>query len=824
MFSNLTRTETLSSPVTMDLKDHYRKQLHRNTLQQLIPVQSYDEATGFFFMEDGYLGFGFISKPLQSGDDSVIQRLNVLFSFDYPKDSFIQVLLMGSQDIQPTLRSIESIRRTKNPELKQSIKNRIKMLNEGSQRPINPNAQAYVREYKVVFSVKIPLKDKNGLPTEDDIKQGTELRLSFEQTLKSAGLRLTLLDAESYCRHVGQLLHWNPTANWRNPEPYYDDTLPINEQLSEYDDRVEVAVNGIGLGEKRLRILSPARLPKQMTLENMRRMIGDPMNGVRGIHGNFFINLNIQIPDNSKERQKAEKDRNTINYQAFGPMMRFNPKLLFKKNSADLLFDAVNDGDRIVRIMLSIGLFEDSVERSEAKLTEAKAYLSEIGWHMKEDKYIVLPMLVNALPLCADSQAVEFLQRYKRCGSKHCIEFMPVLADWSGTGTPQLTFISRSGQLMNMSPFDSNTNYNTCIVAASGSGKSFLTNDIITSYISSGAKCWVIDIGRSYEKLCHTMGGDFVEFGEHSQICLNPFQIIDNYNEEADMLIGIIISMAAMDDKLSDLQQARLRAALKELWDHYGKSLTIDLVAEKLRGDKDGRVVDMGDQLFAFTSAGEYGRFFNGANSVSFNNPLTCLELEELKGRSHLQQVVLLILIYQIQQAMYLGDRDQRKLLFIDEAWDLLAKGNIAKFIETGYRRFRKYNGAAITITQSLNDLYNSPSGVAIAENSANLYLLYQKPETIETIKRENRLMIGEGGFQYLKSVHTVTGSYSEIFFVTSYGMGIGRLIVDAYTRLLYSTHPDDIKKIAEKTRTGMTTAEAIEAILADAGTTQHAL
>jgi conjugal transfer ATP-binding protein TraC len=242
--------------------------------------------------------------------------------------------------------------------------------------------------------------------------------------------------------------------------------------------------------------------------------------------------------------------------------------------------------------------------------------------------------------------------------------------------------------------------------------------------------------------------------------------------------------------------------------------MTVDLVAAKLLEDTDRRVADMGHQLFAFSSAGEYGRFFNGDNNVNFNNSLACLELEELNGRSHLQQVVLLILIYQIQQAMYLGDRDQRKILIIDEAWDLLSKGNIAKFIETGYRRFRKYNGAAITITQSLNDLYNSPSGVAIAENSANLFLLYQKPETIESIKRQNRLMIGEGGYTFLKSVHTVTGQYSEIFFVTSYGVGIGRLLVDKYTKLLYSTHPDDMKKIALRTSKGMTTDEAIRDIL----------
>jgi conjugal transfer ATP-binding protein TraC len=792
----------------------YEKQLKRHTLSELVPVESFDEETHLFTMADGTIGFGFVAKPLPGGDESVTQRLNVLFSFDYPKESFIQIMLMGSQDIRPTLDNIKHIRNTKDEALQESLNNRLKMLTEGSNQAISLHAQSYVREYKVVFTIKLPLQQKNQLPKQHEISAARDLRLSFEQTLKSAGFVPQTMDAELYLRVVGQILHWSPSANWRCPAKYYDATSPVNEQLSEYDDMIQTDANGVWLGDKRLRILSPGRLQGQMSLQNMRRMIGDPLTGARGIHGNFFINLNIFIPDNAAEKQKADKERNVINYQAFGPMLKFNPKLIFKKESTDLLFKSINDGDRILKIKLCVGLFTDSLDKSETRLTEAQTYFSEIGWSMKEDKYITLPMLVNSLPLCADLKAVRFLQRYKRCGSKHAVEFLPIISDWSGTGTPQLTFISRGGQIMNMDIFDSNTNYNTCIVAASGSGKSFLTNDIITSYISSGAKCWVIDIGRSYEKLTHAIGGDFVEFGEKSQICLNPFQIIKNYNEEADMLVGIIVSMAAMEDKLSDLQHARLRSILKELWDEYGVGMTVDRVAEKLLQDQDRRVIDMGHQLFAFTSTGEYGRFFNGENNVNFNNALTCLELEELKGRSHLQQVVLLILIYQIQQAMYLGNRDQRKILIIDEAWDLLAKGNIARFIETGYRRFRKYNGAAITITQSLNDLYSSPSGVAIAENSANLYLLYQKPETIESIKRQNRLMIGEGGFTFLKSVHTVTGQYSEIFFVTSYGVGIGRLIVDKYTKLLYSTHPDDIKKISERTSRGMTTAEAIEDIL----------
>ena len=312
-----------------------------------------------------------------------------------------------------------------------------------------------------------------------------------------------------------------------------------------------------------------------MTLWNMRRLFGDPMAGNRGVHGNFILNLNLFFPDNATERQKAEGQRAAITYQAFGPMMKFVPKLAAKKDSADLLYEALADGDRIVKVSVSLGLFADGQEDSDARISEAITYLRELGWNMTEDRYIALPMLVNVLPFGADPDALKFLQRYKTLATSHAVEFFPIICDWCGTGTPMMTFISRSGQLMSMDIYNSTTNYNTVIVAASGSGKSFLTNDIITNYISAGAQIWVIDVGRSYEKLCGAIHGDFVQFGEDSQIGLNPFPIVENYAEEADMLVGIIVSMAAMSDKLSDLQYARLRAILKAVWDGHGQFTTV---------------------------------------------------------------------------------------------------------------------------------------------------------------------------------------------------------------------------------------------------------
>jgi hypothetical protein len=185
----------------------YQKQINRHTLRELVPVESYDEATGLFTTSDNYLGFGFVSRPLPGCDSSVTQRLNVLLTFDYPKESFIQVMLMGSQDIDRTLDNIKGLRKTKDAALNNSIHNRLAMLKGGSCESLTRHAPALIREFRLVITIKVPL-EKKGVPSEKDVAGAKDLKISVEQTLKAVGLQPRVLDAEGFLRVVGQVLHW----------------------------------------------------------------------------------------------------------------------------------------------------------------------------------------------------------------------------------------------------------------------------------------------------------------------------------------------------------------------------------------------------------------------------------------------------------------------------------------------------------------------------------------------------------------------------------------------------------------------------------------
>ena len=162
---------------------------------------------------------------------------------------------------------------------------------------------------------------------------------------------------------------------------------------------------------------------------------------------------------------------------------------------------------------------------------------------------------------------------------------------------------------------------------------------------------------------------------------------------------------------------------------------------------------------------------------------------------------------------MYL-DRSKRKLVIIDEAWDLMGSGSSANFIEAGYRRARKYGGAFGTITQSVEDYYKNEATKAAITNADWLFLLRQKPESIERLGKEGKLHVDEGMKRQLSSVATEHGYYSEIFVHGPMGSGVGRLILDPFSMLLYSTRAEDFQAIKALMDQGLDVTDAVETII----------
>lgn len=792
---------------------HPARQFQGERASELFSALAFDPESGLFQHDDETLGFGFLCTPLAGVDEAYAERLSVLLNQDWPGGSQLQIGLWSTPDIDAALARMLGLRLDLDDGvLREATRQRLDFLRGGVTDPIIPAPEIRIRDLLLFVCAKVPIA--SGLATEAELIQTAELRASAEQILTTAGLLPRTLDADRYVRLMGTLLNWSPDSAWRaRVVPECDPNRIIREQLLDSTHALAIDANGLRLGDTRVQTLSCKRYPDRVGFGVGTRYLGDPLSGTRGIRHNVLVTMNLHFPAQEWLRTRMKGQRQWATNTAYGPLAKFMPELIARKHGFDVLFSALDHGDRPLQAYLGVVLFSDRAD-AQSVASNALTYWRELGFQLMRDRYFALPLFLHCLPFGTDRRAIRDMMRYRTLAARHAVALLPVFGDWKGTGTPVVNLLSRNGQLMDLSLFDSQSNYNAVVAASSGAGKSFFTNELIASYLSAGARCWIIDVGRSYEKLCDALGGQFVAFTASADLCLNPFELVQRWEEEADVVSAIITAMAAPTEPLGDYRTAGLKRILKQVWDQQGQRTTVDQIAAALLEEADPRLQDVGRQLYAFTSQGEYGRFFNGPNTIRFSEQLVVLELEELKSRRHLQQVVLLLLIYQIQQAMYLGERGRQKLVVIDEAWDLLTQGDVGRFIESGYRRFRKYGGAAVTVTQSLADLYANPVGRAIAENSANTFLLAQPAQSIDQLAAEKRLPIPAAAAELLKTVHTVPGAYSEIFCLTTLGGGIGRLVVDPFRRLLYSTAPQDVAALDALRRQGMGVAEAIHRLI----------
>jgi len=792
------------------------RDLRGDRLHELFPALAFDPDGMQFLLADPALGFGFRCRPVVD-PTGVGEGLTVLLNQAWPTGTLIQFSLFTSPDIEAPLRAYQGLRHDlADPVLAATLAQRLAFWRRGTREPVESVTQVRIRDVQLLVTVKLPLATL--IPTPREGETARELRDLAFGALRTTGLAPTPLDAEGYLRFMHPLLNGGDSPRWQDrATPLWDPGELLQRQVVDYATALQVDRDGLWLGATRVTVLSCQRLPDEVTLGFAGRYLGDALHNRGGVREPLLVTAVIHFPDPYRTRGRIDQGWQWAANQAYGPLAKWMPQVVARKAQFDALIATLEEGDRPVQLYLGFALFTPDEDTARSAAGNLQTFYRTSRLQVLRDQAISLPLFLNLLPFGAELAAIPHLFRYRTLASSQTVPLLPVFGDWAGTGTPAFHLISRNGQFMALHLYDSSSNYNTVVAAASGAGKSFFTNELIAAYLSLGARVWVIDVGRSYQKLATALNGQFIAFTHTAHLCLNPFPLIGQWDEEADMLAAVVTVMAAPNEPLNNLQAAELKRVLQAVWETHGTAAGLDEVAAALCAEPDPRVQDLGRQLYPFTRVGEYGRFFNGPNTLVMDAPFIVLELEELKGRLHLQQVVLLLIIYQIQQAMYRRPEElQRyKLAVIDEAWELLQGAAVARFLETSYRRFRKYNGAAVMVTQSLNDLYATPAGVAIAENSANRFLLHQTQETVSALERSQRLTLGAGGYALLRTVHTEPGAYAEILCLTEYGGGVGRLIVDPYSRLLYSTKAEEVQALRDLMAQGLSQDAAIRALLA---------
>lgn len=323
-------------------------------------------------------------------------------------------------------------------------------------------------------------------------------------------------------------------------------------------------------------------------------------------------------------------------------------------------------------------------------------------------------------------------------------------------------------------------NANMVVFAKSGAGKSFTVKLEALRSMMMGSEIIIVDPENEYQRLCDAVGGSYIQLSLSSETRVNPFdlpRVIENEEAEDALRANLItlhgllrlmmggaqmaangINMPALNPvEEADLDQALIdtyaRAGItSDPLTHNSPPPTIlDLYDTLLHMPGSGP--QLAQRLRKYTT-GTFAGIFSQQSNVDINNKMVVFNIRDLEDE--LRPVAMYIVLSYIWNKTRSDKR--KRLLIVDEAWQLMKYDDSANFLFSLAKRARKYYLGLTTITQDVEDFMGSKMGRAIVANASMQLLLKQSSSAVDVLgevfkltdeerKRLSQFPIGQGLF-----------------------------------------------------------------------------
>jgi len=309
-------------------------------------------------------------------------------------------------------------------------------------------------------------------------------------------------------------------------------------------------------------------------------------------------------------------------------------------------------------------------------------------------------------------------------------------------------------------------NGNSVVFAKSGAGKSFAVKLEALRSMMFGTEIFIIDPENEYQRMCEAVGGAYIRLSLNSPTRINPFElpkVVDS--EEADSALrsnlitlhGLLRLMmggaqsqmmggqgAVLQPALSPVEESDLDAGLIETYaragitndplTHQSPPPTINELYDTLL-HMGGTGPQLAQRLRKYTT-GTFAGIFSQQSNININNPMVVFNIRDLEDE--LRPVAMYIVLNYIWNKT--KSDQKRRILIVDEAWQLMKYEDSANFLFSLAKRARKYNLGITTITQDVEDFMGSRMGRAIVANSSMQLLLKQSSSAVNVLSEVFKL------------------------------------------------------------------------------------
>jgi conjugal transfer ATP-binding protein TraC len=577
----------------------------------------------------------------------------------------------------------------------------------------------------------------------------------------------------------------------------------------------------------------------------MNLVSGAPFNSGSALDGGgarvrtpFILTTTVRVAHQRREWgrvDKAIKSRSVVQNFPFklgneDPATKLADLLTIKKQCGD-------EENKFVYVSTTAFLFGKTKDEAIEAADSIKGTLNKLGFDARHVLDNALVRWAQALPLnfapkIADLLACEGLMS---AASACCL--LPVYGDNLGNtdrNAPNTgaAFVTRRSQVHYFDLWRSNSNYNGLIAACPGSGKSVAAQYLVEVQLAEGTNVVYLDNGRSLKKFCHSVDGEYNEFGTSGfKPSLNPFTGLtdDEFDEQTETITALFLLMSYEGEKPEVGSRIAMNEAVKAAWGQKGAEAEIPTVIAALQSIVNSGVessirtqvvqaaANLVPRLKAFIESPSRGQYFRGQGTLNPRKQFTVFELGGLGDDEHLKKCVLFfvlnLLLSRIKQIV------GRKMIIVDEAHDLLKDPSAGDVMEGLYLKGRKEKVAMWVIVQSLIKLKEMHAGPVILNQSPWKLILGQFPEEIDEVIDKKILTAFKDDPYFhkaIRSVRTEKGVFSEILVMSSTSYEVVRLYVDKFTATLFSSEDNARDEVFAMMEGGMSASDAVNKLLGD--------
>lgn len=326
------------------------------------------------------------------------------------------------------------------------------------------------------------------------------------------------------------------------------------------------------------------------------------------------------------------------------------------------------------------------------------------------------------------------------------------------------------------------SNPHMLLIATTGAGKTTAVKLMTARAALLGTRVVFIDAEGEFGNMVEALGGINIKLSPDKPGYINPFEIetdeekgkeFVNLKEKVADLKGLIATMVeGQHETLTPEERVIIEDCLFEEYAARGINSNPGSLYEMKNILKDGiyttgyvkkrmptlssfyeRLKTKGPKvekllllLKPYLRDGSMG-LFDGESEVDLRDArLINFDVSGLEER-FLRPFAMHVVLSWVWEEFVKKDRENRKIVVVDEAWLFMKYKDTADFLENMARRARKRNCSLCVSTQNFKEFTSSPQGIAVISNMGTNILMQQNSEEIDDVAEAFKLSAGQKAF-----------------------------------------------------------------------------